>query len=355
VPAAATTNYWLNVLQLLGGGRMLRPLVVTYYLTTRCNLNCAYCEDFGARRNPQAMPPLPLAEALHILEVIRTASDHLILTGGEPLLHPEIEALVRHARRLGFHVTLQTNAALLHEHPQVLPYINRLVVSLDTLDGDRWGQLLNAPAAVVAQIMENIRTCAAAQRRHGYRMVLNCVLTPHTLDEAPAILDFCRRHNLLVSFSPQAVQNWPDYYLLVSPAYRALLQRLLDEKQRRGPVLGSRAYLRTLLDFRPYACYPTLAPRVLPNGDCIYPCRPVEKEDNGHGGRPCNLLQVRHWREVNAAALAAYGQPPVLCTSCFQQCFAETSLLQAQPLSWLSEWLRHPASRQAHLFTYAPG
>jgi hypothetical protein len=54
-------------------------------------------------------------------------------------------------------------------------------------------------------------------------------------------------------------------------------------------------------------------------------------------------------------ALREYGSPPRLCSSCFQQCYAESSLLQSHPAAALNEWLRYPASRQARLFTYAPG
>lgn len=143
--------------------------------------------------------------------------------------------------------------------------------------------------------------------------------------------------------------------LLVSEDYKAFLRELIEEKQRGGPVLGSLAYLRTLLDFYPYACYPTLVPRVLPNGDLSYPCRPIEKDHNGHGGRPSNLLQVRDWNQAIAQAVAAYGRPPLLCASCYQQCFAEPSLMQARPFDWLAEWLRFPASRSGSLTTFAPG
>ena len=54
-------------------------------------------------------------------------------------------------------------------------------------------------------------------------------------------------------------------------------------------------------------------------------------------------------------ALDDYGQPPLLCSSCFQQCYAEPSLLQSQPLDWLVEQIRYPASRKAGLTSFAPG
>lgn len=354
---SAVSNYGFNLGNLMRRGRLLRPLAVAYYVTTQCNLNCAYCEDFGARRNAQNTPPLALEEALRILRVIRTATDRLILTGGEPLLHPQIDELVARAHHeLGFRgITLLSNASLLHDHEAILPHLSRLVVSLDSTDAGFWSAIINVSLHTTNQILENICRYATMQKQYSYRMILNCVVTPQTLPGARAVLKFCQEHKLLVSFSPQAVMNWPSYDLLVSADYKKFLAEVIEQKQRGAPVLGSLAYLRTLLDFHPYACYPTLVPRVLPGGELVYPCRPIQKENNGHGGEPCNLREMHNWGEAMQHAIAEFGPPPLVCSSCYQQCFAEPSLMQSRPFEWLYEWLRFAASREASLNTFAPG
>jgi len=355
--SGSTVNYVTNLLRLLRRDRLLRPLAVAYYVTTQCNLNCAYCEDFGLRRNADAGPPLPLAEARRVLRLIRSGTDHLILTGGDPLLYPDIVPLAAHARReLKFrHLTLQTNSLLLPQREDLLPYLDRLVISLDSTDAGLWSRLVGVPVESVQAILDNVRTYAGRQREFGYRLVVNSVLSPETLPGAGALVDFCAEHNLLISFSPQSANNWPRYELLVSDAYQAFLETLIERKQRGAPILGSTAYLRTLVDLRPYSCYPTLVPRVMPNGDLVYPCRPVEKADTGHGGRPCNLREVGSWAEALRQAAAVYGLPPRVCSSCFQQCFAEPSLMQTKPQALLYEWLRYGASRRGGLAGYAPG
>ncbi|MFQ5616324.1 MAG: radical SAM protein, partial [Anaerolineales bacterium] len=326
-------QYCRNLLRLLSGDRLLHPLAVTCYVTTRCNLNCVYCEDFGARRNSQAEASLSLENACRVLRVIRSGTDSLILTGGEPLLYPEIDALVNHARQgLGFRqITLLTNGYLLPQHEALLPALDRLVVSLDAADPGLWHSLINMPLSYAQAILDNVRAYARRQREFGYQMVVNCVLTPKTLPGVEGLLDFCATHDLLVSFSPQAIGNWPNYDLLVSDKYKAILTRLITRKRQGAPILGSMIYLRTLLDFRPYSCYPLLVPRVMPNGDLVYPCRPIEKENGSHGGRPCNLLAVESWAQALEIAVGEYDPPPRVCTSCFQQCFAEPSLMQAHP------------------------
>jgi len=350
-------NYVTNLARLLHGDRALRPLVAVYYVTTQCNLNCAYCEDFGQRRNTQAWAPLPLEEAVCALRIVRSGVDHLILTGGEPLLHPDIVSLVTRARReLGFrHLTLLTNGLLLPQFEALLSAVDRLVVSLDSTDAGEWSGLLGVPRDVVQSILNNVQSYAGRQHEFGFRMVANCVLTPETLSGARRVLDFGREHGLLVSFSPQAVNNWPRYELLVSDEYVALVHELMAQKRRGAPILGSMAYLHTLLHLPPYSCYPALIPRVMPTGELVYPCWPIEKAGSSHGGRPCNLLEVASWGEALERAVEVYGQPPRVCTSCFQQCYAECSLMQARPLSLLGEWLRYPTSRRGGVATYAPG
>jgi MoaA/NifB/PqqE/SkfB family radical SAM enzyme len=355
--ASFALNYARNCLRLLRRERALDPLVVTYYLTTRCNLNCVYCEDFGLARNHQALPPLDFSQASHILRVIRTATDRVILTGGEPLLFPEIARLIEcAAEELKFkQITLLTNGLLLREREALLRHVNRLVVSLDSSESEFWSEIIRAVPGSAARILDNIRYAAQLQTRFGYTLVVNCVVSPQTLAGVSALVDLCSDLDILVSFSPQSVLNWPSYDLLVSQNYREFLERTKTQKEHGAPILGSQAYFETLHAFSPYACYPTLVPRVWPDGSLLYPCRPIEREGGSRGGRPVNLLDVQNWKEVMQPALDLYGQPPVTCTSCFQQCFAEPSLMQVFPLKWLAEWIRFPASRRGHLATFAPG
>ena len=117
---------------------------------------------------------------------------------------------------------------------------------------------------------------------------------------------------------------------------------MISRKKRGAPILGSTVYLKTLLEQKPYKCYPTIIPRITPDGWLIYPCLPMEKDGGQSGGRPINLRDVSDWDEAWAAAIR---------TSCFQQCYAEPSLMQSYPLRWALERLRTGVD----LGTYAPG
>lgn len=349
--------YIANWLKLARQDRHLNPNVAIYYVTGQCNLNCIYCEDFGARRNPANENPLPVDQAKHILSVIRTGTDALFLTGGEPLTHPQIGELADSAKsELRFReLTLITNGLLIDSHTDLLPSLDRLIISLDSSDPAAWSGIIGTPATSAESIIRSIVSIALLQKKYGFVLAVNAVISPESLPYAETLLQFCIKNRLLISFSPQSVNNWPRYELTTSTEYQVLISNLISLKKRGAPILGSLAYLKMLSRFEPYDCYPTLVPRIYPNGDLAYPCRPLEKGNNGQGGRTINLLEFQKWDDAWELAKRIYGQPPRNCHSCFQQCYAEPSLMQSRPLTLMWENLRYTSSRKGKLTTYAPG
>lgn len=350
-------NYWKNLIKLSRRETLLDPLVAVFHVTDKCNLDCAYCEDYGARLNHLAQKSLSLEDAVRVLRTVRTGVENLILTGGEPLLYPEIDELVKRAKEeLKFkHVTMLTNGTLLKQHENILPHLDRLVISLDAVNAEQWTRILRSPIKMAQSIINNIVEYAARQKMYGYQLVVNCVLTLETIGMADDIFGFCQRNGILISFSPQSVNNWPSYDLFTSEEYAGLLDRIGEIKREDKMVLGSRKYIQAMKELKPYYCYPTLVPRILPNGDLIYPCRPIEKQGNGFGGRPVNLLDVETWAAAMEVAVDEYGPPPSMCSSCFQQCYVEPSLMQAYPLAFLGEMLFYPQNRKGAVGIHAPG
>ena len=354
---STSANYLTNLLRLLRGNRLLAPLVVSYCVTTTCNLDCRYCEDFGARRNAAAIEPLSLADAKRLLGIVRQATDGLIFTGGEPLLYPDLESLAAHARsELRFRsLTLLTNGTLLPEHQSILKYVHRLVISLDAVEPQVWDQTLRAAPGTAQAILDTLVSIAQSRHPSDAHLIVHCVVSPETLAQAQTVLDFCNAHRILFSCSPQSANNWPSYGLLVSDEYRAFVARLIELKKSGAPILGSLPYLRLMMNFEPYPCYPLLAPRVMPDGALAFPCRPIERSGNAHGGREVNLLDAGNWAEALRRSMDLYGTPPLTCGSCYQQCYVEPSLMQARPFDLLREVVAFPSSRQADIYTYAPG
>lgn len=81
------------------------PVVAHIIPTRRCNLACAYCNEYD-----DFSPPAPAAEMLRRVDLLANLGTAAItLSGGEPLLHPETEEIVRHIRRRDMIATLITN------------------------------------------------------------------------------------------------------------------------------------------------------------------------------------------------------------------------------------------------------
>src|SRR5262249_12078212 len=58
-----------------------RPLVATYHVTSYCNLNGAYCEDFGLDKNRHMADAfLPREQAMKVVRVLRSATENVIFT-----------------------------------------------------------------------------------------------------------------------------------------------------------------------------------------------------------------------------------------------------------------------------------
>jgi MoaA/NifB/PqqE/SkfB family radical SAM enzyme len=86
-------------------GSRYNPLLAQVVVTRRCNLACGYCNEYD-----DFSPPVPLKDLLARIDrlaALNTAS--ITFTGGEPLLHPDLDTIIRAARGHGMIVTMITN------------------------------------------------------------------------------------------------------------------------------------------------------------------------------------------------------------------------------------------------------
>jgi MoaA/NifB/PqqE/SkfB family radical SAM enzyme len=107
-----------------------KPLQMLLLLNRGCNLRCAFCDLWEGRENL----PLPRAEALFD-EAVAIGTRGVVLTGGEPTLHPDLPALVRAAKARGLAVNLTTNGTTLDRHYTRLrdAGLDSLSISIDGL------------------------------------------------------------------------------------------------------------------------------------------------------------------------------------------------------------------------------
>ncbi|HXH04444.1 MAG TPA: heme d1 biosynthesis radical SAM protein NirJ [Candidatus Competibacteraceae bacterium] len=163
--------------------------VVIWNLVRRCNLACKHCYSISA--DIDFPGELSTAEVFTVMDDLRAFGvPALILSGGEPLLRPDLFAISRRAKELGFYLGLSSNGTLIE--PRNIGAIaavgyDYVGISLDGLRAthDRFRRRAGAFDASLAAL----RLC----RAHDIKVGLRFTLTQDNAAELPALLELMQR------------------------------------------------------------------------------------------------------------------------------------------------------------------
>jgi MoaA/NifB/PqqE/SkfB family radical SAM enzyme len=283
------------------------PYSAVLYVSHHCNLACTYC----TQKTPDVVSEeLSTEQTIELMRIIRKETDYLLLTGGEPLLRPDIVELARAARRdLKFHsVMVITNGTHLREREEILDYLTSLVVSLDALTVN--SAVPRSKPYVVEKVIDNLLYCRSKGKPSKSSITISTVIMEENLDEVEKVLEFCVENGFVFSGQTALNNRLPNRNLLESERYRALVEKIIDYRKRGLPINGTPKLLRTMLEFKPFNCYPTMFPRVYPNGDVFYPCEPLKTI----GG---NLFQERSFKKIFERGRRLYGDIPFCQGVCY--------------------------------------
>src|SRR5579862_1980737 len=87
------------------------PFLVHIIPMRRCNLDCGYCNEYD-----DVSKPVPLEEMKRRLEILAGMGTSIItISGGEPLMHPDLDEIIRHIRKHGMIAGLITNGFFLNK------------------------------------------------------------------------------------------------------------------------------------------------------------------------------------------------------------------------------------------------
>jgi heme d1 biosynthesis radical SAM protein NirJ len=159
--------------------------VVIWNLIRRCNLACKHCYSISA--DTDFPGELTTAEVFAVMDDLKAFGvPVLILSGGEPLLRPDIFEISARARAMGFYVGLSTNGTLIDD-----ALIGRIAaigydyvgISIDGLreTHDRFRRMEGAYDASI----RGLRLCRDA----GLKVGLRFTMTQDNAVELPAMLD----------------------------------------------------------------------------------------------------------------------------------------------------------------------
>lgn len=312
-----------------------RPILAHLIPTRRCNLACRYCNEYD-----NVSEPVPLPELLKRVDrLAELGVSAITLSGGEPLLHPQVASLVGHARRLGLLCGLITNGYLLS--PALVEALNKagldyLQLSVDNLVPDKVSSKSWAPLKP---------KLAYLKQYAAFSVVVNLVLGIGVANPEDAIEIFRQARALGFKTTVGLAHDGRGQLVALSARERAVYERL-------------RAMARfSFADFAAYSQFQRNLVKGQPNqwvcpaGSLyLYVCeRGLVHYCSQQRGKPGIPLET-----FTSADLAReYGRPKPCAAFCTISCVHQTAMLdqlRQQPLECLERWFS-PAEGQAALPT----
>ena len=168
----------------LGPARKPPGPVVIWNLIRRCNLTCKHCYALSA--DTDYAGELSTEEVFTVMDDLRAFRvPVLILSGGEPLLRPDIYEVARHAKEMGFYVALSTNGTLVDKSN-----IDKIAdigfdyvgISLDGIKGTH--DMFRRKEGAFDASLEGVRLC----RDNGIKVGVRFTLTQGNAHDLPALL-----------------------------------------------------------------------------------------------------------------------------------------------------------------------
>src|SRR5580765_6333396 len=111
------------------------PLLVQIIPIRRCNIDCGYCNEYD-----KTSAPVPTEVMKRRIDKLASLGTSVVaFSGGEPMLHPDLDELIRHIRGRGMMAGLITNGYFLV--PDRIERLNRagldfLQISIDNVEPD---------------------------------------------------------------------------------------------------------------------------------------------------------------------------------------------------------------------------
>lgn len=297
-------------------GRYPGPLGCGYYITSKCNFKCEFCNIWRIRPATH----IPETDARNLVEQLgRMGLIYFSISGGEPLLVPYIHDLLAHAKESGILYTHVVSNGWLVDKERARALAGSKVSEISfSLDG---GEEKHDTGRAQPGAYQRVLGAVEAMRAHapGVDIILNTILDPKAPGECLAAVGIARELGV-----PIKVQPTNDHPLFKpdNPAQRAdrilddgetaELVRIIDLLVKTPHVVSSAAFLKNYVDF-------LLAPErmLLADEACIFGQHHLEFFEN----RLFPCLEGLDWK----GGFDAQAEPleSLLTGPAYQQCLKD--------------------------------
>ena len=174
------------------------PPILDLSVSTICNLRCPTC--LFLLKNPNAFKGgdfIEVAKFRAVIDKYAESIEALWIDGGEPLLHPEFDALVQIAKNREFDIRISTNGILISKWIETLTLFNFVNVSIDGYNYESFNRFRGGTKKQFGKVLEGL----SLLRETGIEFEISFLLTEQNLDETHKMLEFAYKvHPSIVYF-----------------------------------------------------------------------------------------------------------------------------------------------------------
>ena len=174
-------------------GTMNAPRIISWNITLRCPLKCSHCYvDAGGE---EARGVLSTQEAFSVIDQIRAAGTPVVvLSGGEPLLRPDVYDIARYGTEKGLRMVMGTSGYLInHDTAGKLAAagIRAVAVSLDSKDA-----AVHDSFRGVEGVWERAVRAIGHCRDAGISVQINMSVMRPDISEVEGVIGLCSSHGV---------------------------------------------------------------------------------------------------------------------------------------------------------------